>query len=46
MAVVFGQMIHVVNKKYPERFSPISNKSLRCNECNNNCRYNKLKNNT
>ena len=34
-----------MNKKYPERFSPISNKSLRCSECNNDCRYNKLKNN-
>ena len=31
--------------KYPERLSPISNKTLRCNECNHDCRYNKLKNN-
>jgi len=43
--IVFIQWEYM-NKKYPERFSPISNKSLRCNECNNNCRYNKLKNNT
>ena len=42
--IVFIQWEYM-NKKYPERFSPISNKSLRCNECNNDCRYNKLKNN-
>ena len=29
--------------RYPERFSPISNKNLRCNVCSNNCRFNKNK---
>lgn len=30
-------------RKYPERFSPISNKKLRCANCNNKCRFNKNK---
>ena len=42
--VVFIQWEYM-NYKYPERLSPISNKTLRCNECNNDCRYNKLKSN-
>lgn len=32
-----------MNYKYPQRFSPISNKTLRCGECNHDCRYNKKK---
>ena len=31
------------NFRYPERFSPISNKKLRCNTCDNKCRFNKNK---
>ena len=45
--VLVGVIIFIqweyMNKKYPERFSPISNRNLRCNECNNDCRYNKSK---
>ena len=32
-----------MNLKHPERFSPISNKTLRCGNCNHDCRYNKNK---
>lgn len=32
-----------LNLIHPERFSPISNKILRCNICKNDCRYNKSK---
>lgn len=32
-----------LNKKYPERFSSVSNESLRCSTCNNACRYNPRK---
>ncbi|WP_455538917.1 hypothetical protein [Terrisporobacter sp.] len=32
-----------LNLKHPERFSPISNKTLRCGNCENDCRYNKCK---
>ena len=32
-----------MNLKNPERFSPISNKTLRCGNCNHDCRYNKNK---
>lgn len=35
-----------LNFKYPERFSPISNKNLRCSICENDCRYNKKKKKT
>ena len=45
--VLVGLIIFIqweyMNKKYPERFSPISNKTLRCSECSHDCRYNKLK---
>lgn len=40
--VIFIQWEYL-NLKHPERFSPISNKSLRCSICKNNCRYNKHK---
>ena len=32
-----------MNLKHPERFSPISNKTLRCGNCDHDCRYNKNK---
>ena len=45
--VLVGLIIFIqweyMNKKYPERFSPISNKTLRCSECSHDCRYNKSK---
>lgn len=30
-------------RKYPERFSPLSNKKLQCKDCNYHCRFNKMK---
>lgn len=43
MGVILFIQWEYMNIKYPERFSPVSNKSLRCSECNNECRYNKSK---
>lgn len=31
------------NYKHPERFSPVSNQSLRCDQCQHECRYNPTK---
>ncbi|WP_455540101.1 hypothetical protein [Terrisporobacter sp.] len=43
VAVIILIQWEYMNIKYPERFSPISNKNLRCSNCENSCRYNKLK---
>ena len=40
--IVFLQWEYM-NYKHPERFSPISNKTLRCSDCKTDCRYNKSK---
>ena len=40
--IIFIQWEYM-NNKYPERMSSISNKSLRCGDCDNLCRFNKLK---
>ena len=43
VALVIAIQWEYNNFKYPERFSPISNKKLRCGDCENNCRFNKKK---
>lgn len=43
MAILIFIQWEYLNLKHPERFSPVSNKTLRCSICENTCRYNKRK---